>query len=136
MHEWALAEGVIATAIEATEKEGLTAIKKIVVKIGELQQIECEVFREALSSVIPAGDTRMAATTIDLEIEPVRFECRPCRFRFTFDKVDAGLSEDESEAIHFIPELAHSFVSCPRCHSPDFEVIQGRGVWIESVEGE
>jgi len=136
VHEWALAEGVITTAIEATEKAGLTAIKKIVVRIGELQQIEREVFREALSSVMPPGDSRLAATTIDLEIEPVRFECRPCRFRFTFDKVSTGLSEEESEAIHFIPELAHSFVSCPKCHSPDFEVIQGRGVWIDSVEGE
>ena len=34
-----------------------------------------------------------------------------------------------------VPELAHIFVKCPRCKSPDFEVVKGRSIWIESVEG-
>jgi len=136
MHEWALAEGVITTSLEAAEKEGLTTIDKIVVKIGELQRIDPEVFRTALDSVMPPADSRLRSTAIELETEPVVFECRPCRTRFGSDEATQGLSEDESEAIHFIPELAHSFLSCPRCKSPDFQVIGGRGVWIESVQGD
>jgi hydrogenase nickel incorporation protein HypA/HybF len=136
MHEWALAEGVIATSLEAAEKEGLTTIRRIVVKIGELQRINPEVFQDALDSVVPPADSRLISTAFELELEPVRFECRPCRHRFGADETTTVLTENESEAIHFIPELAHSFLSCPQCHSPDFQVIRGRGVWIESVEGD
>ena len=43
--------------------------------------------------------------------------------------------EDVREAIHFVPEIAHTYIKCPKCGSPDFEVVQGRGVWLESIKG-
>jgi hydrogenase nickel incorporation protein HypA/HybF len=43
--------------------------------------------------------------------------------------------ENVQENIHFIPEVAHVYVKCPRCESPDFEVLKGRGVWINKVMG-
>jgi Zn finger protein HypA/HybF involved in hydrogenase expression len=43
------------------------------------------------------------------------------------------LDEAQSEAIHFIPELAHTYLRCPACASPDFEVVRGRGVWLAQV---
>lgn len=136
MHEWALAEGVIATALEAGEKEGLIRIRKISITIGQLQNIKKEVFESALTAVMPASEPRLAGTEISLEIEPVRFRCRPCRDEFSLGDVRGPLDGDQLESIHLIPELAHAFLSCPACDSPDFEVIQGRGVWIESLEGE
>jgi hydrogenase nickel incorporation protein HypA/HybF len=42
----------------------------------------------------------------------------------------------EAEAVHFIPELAHAFLQCPSCGSPDFEMLAGRGVSIGSIEAE
>ncbi|MDH5187030.1 MAG: hydrogenase/urease maturation nickel metallochaperone HypA, partial [candidate division WOR-3 bacterium] len=48
MHEWSLAEAVVATAIRAAEKEGLKEIIEIKIKLGELQQIEKEIFEFAL----------------------------------------------------------------------------------------
>ena len=77
MHEWALAEGVIKTALEAGEKEGLRSITRISVKIGELQRIKKDVFENALQTVMPETDPRLAATRITLEIEQARFRCRP-----------------------------------------------------------
>jgi hydrogenase nickel incorporation protein HypA/HybF len=135
MHEWALAEGVIKTALEAGEKDGLTSISRVSVKIGELQRIKTEVFENALQTVMPQADPRLASTRIELEIEPARFRCRPCRAEFVLADLDGPVDHDQLESIHFIPELAHAFMSCPRCHSPDFEVIEGRGVWIDAVEG-
>ena len=44
--------------------------------------------------------------------------------------------DDAAEAIHFVPELAHAFMRCPDCGSPDFEVAAGRGVAISGIEGE
>ena len=37
MHEWVLAEGVISTALEVAEREGLSEITAIKIKMGELQ---------------------------------------------------------------------------------------------------
>lgn len=44
MHEWALGESVIATAINAAKKEKIKKITEINIEIGELQQIKKDVF--------------------------------------------------------------------------------------------
>jgi hydrogenase nickel incorporation protein HypA/HybF len=130
MHEWALAEAVIAAASEAAEKEGLKEIREVRVKVGELQQIEPEVFEFALSQ-LKTG--RFKEARFVLESVKAEFRCRVCGHGWVFekDKLDAGTAE----AIHFVPEVAHSYVKCPRCGSPDFEVVEGRGVWLESIRG-
>jgi hydrogenase nickel incorporation protein HypA/HybF len=45
------------------------------------------------------------------------------------------VSEDTAEAIHFVPEVAHTYIKCPSCGSPDFEIVEGRGVWLENIKG-
>jgi hydrogenase nickel incorporation protein HypA/HybF len=136
MHELALADAVITTALEAARKGGIRRIVRIDVAVGELQRIKRDLFEFALREVVPAGEPLLASVKIDLEIEPVRFRCRPCRHQFGSGDTDGPHGKDEQEAIHFIPELAHAYVRCPRCHSPDFEVTQGRGVAIRSIEGD
>lgn len=136
MHEWALAEGVITTALKAAGKEGLARITRIVVALGELQQIEPEIFEYALGEVMSRLELRLESVDIVLQKEPALFRCRVCQHEFSTEETTGGLREEEMEAIHFIPELAHTYLRCPQCESPDFEVVQGRGVWIHSIEGE
>ena len=136
MHELALAEAVIAAALEAAEREGMATIQRIGVRIGELQQIRRDVFEFAIRELMPATEPRLAATAIDLETEPARLQCRACGHAFGLSDTPGPGGEAESEAIHFIPELARSFLRCPRCGSPDFEVVEGRGVAIAFLEGE
>jgi len=133
MHEWALAEAVIATAIEESQKEGVKEITEIKLKIGELQQMELEIFKFALDELAKEHDELLTNVKIEMETEPAIFRCRVCGHEWDFD--EAGLSEEEGEAVHFAPEVAHAYVRCPSCKSPDFEVIQGRGVLIQSIKG-
>ena len=133
MHEWALAEAVIATAIEDSRKEGVKEITEIKLKIGELQQIELEIFQFALDEIAKAHDELLTNVKIEMETEPAIFRCRVCGTEW--DYRDTGANEVEGEAIHFAPEVAHAYVRCPSCKSPDFEVIQGRGVLIKSIKG-
>lgn len=135
MHEWALAEGVITTALKAADDEGVGEITRIEVAIGELQQIEKEIFEYALKEVMPEREPRLATVQIDLHTEPARFRCRVCQREFGFPEATQNLSEEEAEAIHFLPEVAHTFLRCPGCDSTDFEVTKGRGVWVNAVEG-
>lgn len=133
MHEWALAEAVIATAIEESRKEGVKEITEIKLKIGELQQMELEVFKFALDELAKEQDELLMNVKIEMETEPAIFKCRVCGHEWDFD--EAGLSDDAGEAVHFAPEVAHAYVRCASCKSPDFEVIQGRGVLIQSIKG-
>jgi len=130
MHEWALAEAVILTASQIAEKEGLKEVTEVKIKIGELQQIEQDIFEFALSQL---KNERLMNTRFVIETVKVEFECMVCGHKWVFAKEKLG--EDEKEGIHFVPEVAHAFIKCPKCGSSDFEILQGRGVWIESMKG-
>ncbi len=130
MHEWALAEAVISTASQIAEKEGLRAISEVKIKVGELQQLELDIFEFALSQLKTDifKNVKFVIETVKAELK-----CRVCGYEWAFSR--ARLSGDSAEAIHFVPETIHAYIKCPKCGSPDFEVLKGRGVWLESIRG-
>jgi len=130
MHEWALAEAVIAATSEIAEKEGLKKITEVKIRVGELQQIEQDILETALAQL---KTDKFKNTTFKMENVKAEFKCRVCEHRWVFDK--EKVDRDTAEAIHFIPEIAHTYIRCPKCGSPDFEIVEGRGVWLESVKG-
>ena len=130
MHEWALAEGVVSTAVKIARAEGLSEITEVVVKIGELQQVEHDVLNFALEQL---RKPMMRDAKFVLETIPAKLRCRVCSEEWRFSPEE--LSEEVSEAIHFVPEVAHVYIKCPGCGSPDFEVEEGRGVILASIKG-
>ena len=130
MHEWALAEAVIAAASEIAEKEGLSEVKEVKIKVGELQQIERDILEFALSQLKSA---KFKNAKFSIEIAKAELKCRVCEHKWFFGK--EKLNESTAEAIHFVPEVAHTYIKCPKCGSPDFEILTGRGVWLESIKG-
>ncbi len=136
MHEWALAESVVATVLKEAEKENLKEIMRVKVMVGELQQIELEVFSFALESILEQYSDTLHMDKINLEIAKSILNCKVCAENWYYSDSLKELPEEESEAIHFVPEVAHVYVRCPRCGSPDFEITSGRGVWIDYIEGE
>lgn len=130
MHEWALAEGVITTTNKIANEKNIEQITQITIRIGELQQIEPDILRFALEQLKTPS---MKDAEIAFETIPAKLRCRVCGEEWKFSP-DA-LSEDVSEAIHFVPEMAHVYLKCPSCGSPDFEVTEGRGVWLASIKG-
>jgi hydrogenase nickel incorporation protein HypA/HybF len=136
MHEYALADAVIRAALQTAEQQGLRRITRVVVKIGELQQIRADVFEDALREVLPSDEPRIDGIEVEVLEDPARLCCRVCGRVFTAREAAGDRTDDETEAIHFVPELAHAFFSCPGCASPDFEVEGGRGVSLEALEGE
>jgi len=130
VHEWGLAEAVISAVSDLAHKEGLEEVKEIVIKLGELQQIEPDIFQFALSQL---KTSKLKNTRFRIEKDRAKLKCRACGRQWTLRETE--LEEDEKEAVHFVPEIAHIYIKCPRCNSPDFEILQGRGVWIESVKG-
>ncbi len=136
MHEWALAESILTTAVEAAEKEKLKKIKNIKIAIGELQQIEHDIFKFALGEIIKLQGDKLKGVKTTIETEKSTLQCRNCEHKWSFSDIKKKLNNDEAEAVHFIPEVAFVHTRCPKCKSPDFEITKGRGVSIISITGE
>ena len=136
MHEWALAESILTAALEAVGKEKLKRITEIRISIGELQQIEQDIFEFSLNEIIKTQGEKLKDVKIKIEIEKSTLKCKSCENTWKFSDMKKKLNEDESEAIHFIPEVAFVHTRCPKCGSPDFEITTGRGVSITSIKGE
>jgi len=130
MHEWALAEAILASANEIAEKEKLKEITEVTIRVGELQQVEPDILRFALSEM-KKGIFKNAKFRI-LKAKTT-LKCRVCGITWQFNL--KKLDKNTAEAIHFVPEVAHAYIKCPKCGSPDFEIVNGRGVWLENVKG-
>ena len=137
MHEWALAESILAASVEAAEKEKLKRITKVTVQLGELQQINKEIFKKALDDLMDTHKNKLLENTkIIINTEETELKCKNCGNIWKFSDIKKKLNPDESEAIHFIPEVAFVHSRCPKCNSPDFEIVKGRGVTITQIKGE
>ena len=136
MHEWALAESILTAAVEAAEKEKLKKITEIKIGMGELQQIEQDIFEFALDEIIKSQGDKLKNVKIKIETVKSNLRCKNCDHTWKFSDMKKKLDEDESEAIHFIPEVAFVHTRCPKCGSPDFEITSGRGVSITQIKGE
>jgi len=121
---------VIAAASQTAQKEGLKKVTEVRIRIGEMQQIDQDIFCFALSQLRPA---KLKKARFEVETEKAELKCRVCGQEWLFN--ENKLDTDSAEAIHFVPEVAHSYIKCPKCRSPDFEIIRGRGVWLETVKG-
>lgn len=130
MHEWALAEAIISSASEIAEKEELKEVREVKIRVGELQQVELGILEFALSE-LKIGKFKNAKFVI--ENVKAEFKCRVCGCKWAFNR--NRLDSESAEAIHFVPETAHAYIKCPKCGSPDFETIEGRGIWLESIRG-
>jgi hydrogenase nickel incorporation protein HypA/HybF len=131
MHEWALAEAVISSALDFSKENRLKEIKEITVALGELQQIDREVFDFALKEIMKSKGLDFRVV---LRRKKSLLKCKRCNDEWSFDS--GKLGEQEKESIHFIPELVHDYQRCPKCGSPDFKILKGRGVWLDSIKGD
>ena len=75
MHEWALAEAVISTASQLAEKEGLKEITEVKIRVGELQQLELDIFEFALSQL---KTDKFKNTKFNIETVRAKLKCRVC----------------------------------------------------------
>jgi hydrogenase nickel incorporation protein HypA/HybF len=136
MHEWALAESILTAAVEASKKEKMEKITEIKIALGELQQIEKDIFKFALDEIIKEHGGILKNAKIIIKTEKSTLKCKNCEKTWSFSDMKKKLDEDESESIHFIPEVAFVHTRCPKCGSPDFEITAGRGVSITQIKGE
>jgi hydrogenase nickel incorporation protein HypA/HybF len=131
MHEWALAESIFNLCNKLAQEKKLSKIEFVSIKVGEIQQIDLEIFDFALKEI--SKGTILENVKIKYNIHPAILHCNSCDYKWAYKESFDSLSEDEKEAIHFIPETIHVYIHCPNCKSADFEIEEGRGVWVEDI---
>lgn len=132
MHEWALAEAVVESSLNLIKEKRLEKINEIFIKVGELQNIDIEIFDFAFKELIK--NTKLENSKIVYVTEEAILKCNICGNEWKFKESFNKLNEDEKEAIHFIPETLHIYIKCPKCLSFDFEIVSGRGVFLEDIK--
>ncbi|MCS7128646.1 MAG: hydrogenase nickel incorporation protein HypA [Sulfolobales archaeon] len=126
VHEWALAEA-IATYVTRVSKG--RSVKRLVLSIGKLQSVNAEIFDFALRELLSEGN--VVVSELKYLSEEILLKCRKCYFEWS-PSIES-LGSEVSEFIHFIPEVIHSYVSCPKCSSRDYDILSGRGIRVVEV---
>ncbi|MEM0382166.1 MAG: hydrogenase/urease maturation nickel metallochaperone HypA [Nitrososphaerota archaeon] len=130
MHEYVIAVGIVESLREFSFRSG-RVVKSFRVVVGELSMLNLEQLSEALKRLIEASE--VSGAQFSIEVEPARVRCGTCGYEMAFSEAVSGLSEEERETIHFLPDLIASYAECRRCGSLDLRVVEGRGVSVRDV---
>lgn len=113
MHEIRIAEDLSRIVLEAAGKEKLSKVTCVNVSFGQMVQIVPEIFRFAFEEI--AKGTIVYGAKVDIEVLPVKMKCRDCFNEFI---------------------LKDSTFICNACNSAELDIIQGKEIFVKSIEGE
>jgi hydrogenase nickel incorporation protein HypA/HybF len=113
MHETRIACDLARMILEVARSEGLQRITRVNLKFGQMIQIVPDIFRHAFAAATEG--TIAEHTEVFIEIIPVSVRCENCR----------------KEA-----DLTGLIFRCSYCGGSMLEVIRGKEMFIQSMEGE
>jgi hydrogenase nickel incorporation protein HypA/HybF len=113
MHEIKIAEDLAGIVLEAAAEEKLHKVTGIKISFGQLVQIVPEIFEFAFRETVK--DSIAQDALLEIEIIPVRMNCKECGTDF---------------------RVEDNIFKCIKCGSVDLEIINGKELFIKSLEGE
>jgi len=113
MHEIRIAEDLSKIVIDVAVERKLRKVTKVNISFGELVQIVPEIFEFAFREAV--RDSVAQEALLDIEVVPVRMKCIECGTGFRV--------EDNN-------------FKCAKCGSTDLEILNGKELFIKSLEGE
>jgi hydrogenase nickel incorporation protein HypA/HybF len=112
MHEIRIAEDLSAIVLETAGKENLSQVTKVNISFGQMIQIVPDIFEFAFREMVRSTVAQEAE--VNIEIVPVKMKCTNCGSDF---------------------QVKENRFACNICRSTDLEIIQGRELFIKSIEG-
>lgn len=113
MHEIRIAKDLSDIVLEVAAREKLVKVTKINLIFGQLIQIVPEIFDFAFMETVKGTVARDAE--VNIEILPVKMKCRICKNEILINE---------------------NSYSCSNCGSFETDIIQGKELFIKSIEGE
>ncbi|MGB6132609.1 MAG: hydrogenase maturation nickel metallochaperone HypA [Acidobacteriaceae bacterium] len=112
MHELSIALSMMEQMEQQALKHG-GAVRSVLVRIGDMSGVDCEALRFAWQ--IAREGTPFTRTELEIEKVPLLVRCSQCG--------------ETHEAQMFA-------IACPRCVTPEQEIVTGRELELRSVEME
>jgi hydrogenase nickel incorporation protein HypA/HybF len=113
MHEIGIANDLLQIVLEVSEREKLSKVTKVNIIFGQMIQIVPDIFNFAFSECV--RDTVAMDAELNIEILSVKLKCRICNDEFVIND---------------------NIFSCSKCGSTELDVIQGKELFVKSIEGE
>lgn len=113
MHEMSVVSNILNIALETGEENNLTVISRIKIKVGKQHHLAPDLMKYAFEFL--KKGTIAASAVLEVKKVPVSLICRNCSSSF--------IVEDSNYI-------------CPSCGSVQWEMVSGRELTIETIEGE
>ena len=113
MHELKIIQDVFPIIENVAKENHLKSVTKVVLQVGALRQVVLEFLRFAFATV--ATDTVAAGAELIIESIPITARCKTCHEQFT---------------------VGENIYICPHCDHSDLEILTGKEIILESVDGE
>jgi hydrogenase nickel incorporation protein HypA/HybF len=113
MHELKIIQDIFPIIENTAKKNHLKSINKVFLMVGGLRQVVLEFLQFAFKVV--AEDSIAANAELIVKLIPVTACCKKCRQQFN---------------------VGENIYICPHCDSSDLEVLTGKEIVLESIEGE
>jgi len=113
MHEIAMVEDVFRIIFRVAEENQISRIDRVNIVIGEYLQVKPSLFEFAFESA--KEGTIASGASLNLVTRPVKLKCKACNELFCLNDLK---------------------YSCPLCGSGELEIIDGKDMYVKSIEGE
>lgn len=113
MHELKIIQDIFPIIKNVARKNHLKSINKVFLRVGKLRQVVLEFLQFAFATV--AQDTIAANAELIVKLIPITATCKTCQQQFA---------------------VGENIYICPYCDSVDLEILTGKEIVLESVEGE
>ena len=113
MHEIRIAEDLAGIILEVAGKEKLSKVTKVNIIFGQLIQIVPDIFEFAFRETV--RDTIACDAIVNIEIIHIKMRCRICTTEF---------------------EINEDIFTCFNCGSTELDILEGKELFVKSIEGE
>lgn len=113
MHEIRIAKDLSAIVLDTALSKNLLKVSKVNIIFGQLIQIVPAIFEFAFRETVRHSVAEGAE--LNIEILPVKMKCKNCGSDF---------------------QVKENRFTCNICSSTDLDIIQGKELFIKSIEGE
>ncbi|NLP04195.1 MAG: hydrogenase maturation nickel metallochaperone HypA [Fibrobacter sp.] len=113
MHELSIVENLLKVIESAAAENGISRVTGVNLRIGRLRQVVPEMFQFAFDTA--KIGTVAESAEVKINFVPAKAVCRDCGREFAVED---------------------NFFVCEGCNGVDVDVIEGKELQIESMEGE
>jgi hydrogenase nickel incorporation protein HypA/HybF len=113
MHELSIIQNIFPIIENVAKENHLKIVNKVFLKVGGLRQVVLEFLQFAFTTV--SKGTIAENADLIIELIPITVDCKNCQKQFTIEE---------------------NVYICPSCDNTELEVLTGKEVVLDQIEGE